>query len=271
MVCALLFFATTINYMDRQLLSLLKPILDNELDWSNAQFGLVNSLFQGAYAASYLAFGWFVDKYGTRIGYAVSITLWSLAAAAHALVGTVAGFGIARIALGLGEGGNFPAAIKSVAEWFPRKERAFATTLFNSGANVGALLAPAIVPPIALAFGWHGAFLAAGLAGLVWLAFWLAFYEVPRRAKRLSAAELAYIESGDEQPNDGTIPWISLIMRRQTWAYLLAGMVFPLVCGLILDSMGGAGYSILFGYCSAAYLVAFALNSLLCPRFEPMR
>ena len=166
-ICALLFFATTINYIDRQILSLIKPILDHDLKWTNEQFGWVNSLFQGAYAFSYLGFGWFIDKYGTKIGYSVSILAWSLAAAAHALVNTIPGFGAARVALGLGEGGNFPAAIKSIAQWFPAKERAFATTLFNSGANIGALLAPALIPPLALRFSWHAPFLVAGVAGFV--------------------------------------------------------------------------------------------------------
>ncbi|NDB95795.1 MAG: MFS transporter, partial [Verrucomicrobia bacterium] len=152
-VCALLFFATTINYIDRQILSLLKPILDDQLHWTNAEFGMVNSAFQGAYGASLLIFGWFIDKYGTKIGYAVSIAAWSLAAMAHALVGSVGGFLWARVALGLGEGGNFPAGIKATAIWFPKKERALATSLFNSGANVGAILAPAIVPWLALNFG----------------------------------------------------------------------------------------------------------------------
>lgn len=407
-VCVLLFFATTVNYMDRQLLSLLKPILDQELHWTNAQFGWVNSLFQGAYAGSYLAFGWFIDRFGTRIGYAVSIAVWSIAAAAHALVNSVSGFAMARIALGLGEGGNFPAAIKSVAEWFPKNERPLATTLFNSGANVGALAAPLIVPPLAYSIGWHGTFIVAGAAGFVWLFFWLRFYEIPARCKWLGQAERSYIGSGSEAPaSEGKpLPWKTIVGLRQTWAYLfariltdpvwwffliwlpdyfkktrgmdlkamglplfaiyalvtvlsisggwlskwlsdrgwsvtrtrhtalllfavcvapvalatslpvwgavaliglaggahqawsatlyttvsdvfpqqavaslvglgglagsLAGMVFPVVSGWVLDSVGGAGYTILFAYCSAAYLLAFAINFVLCPRYTPL-
>src|SRR6185503_19362438 len=146
LVCALLFLATTINYIDRQILSLLKPILDGELGWTNQQFGQVNAAFQGAYAVGLMLFGVFVDRFGTKIGYAVSIAAWSLAALGHALVASVGGFFGARVALGLGEGGNFPSAIKTVAQSFPRKERAFATAIFNSGANVGAIVAPAIVP-----------------------------------------------------------------------------------------------------------------------------
>ena len=142
LMCALLFFATTVNYIDRQILALIKELLDHELGWTNEQFGLVNSAFQGAYAVGLLAFGWFVDRYGTKIGYAVSIFAWSLAAMSHALVGSVGGFFTARVALGVSEGGNFPSAIKAVALWFPKRERAFATAIFNSGANVGAIIAP---------------------------------------------------------------------------------------------------------------------------------
>src|SRR6266436_1856125 len=161
-ICALLFFATTVNYIDRQILSLLKPILDEQLKWTNTQFGAVNSAFQAAYAVGLALFGWFVDKYGTKIGYALSITLWSLAAISHSLVGSIGGFFNARIALGLSEGGNFPSAIKVVALWFPKRERAFATSIFNAGANVGAIIAPAVIPLIAYSLGWKWAFIFAG-------------------------------------------------------------------------------------------------------------
>jgi MFS transporter, ACS family, hexuronate transporter len=393
-ICALLFFATTINYIDRQILSLIKPILDEKLGWTNEQFGWVNSLFQGAYAFSYLGFGWFIDKYGTRIGYAVSIVSWSLAAAAHALVNTISGFGIARIALGLGEGGNFPAAIKSVAQWFPVRERAFATTLFNSGANIGALLAPALIPPLALAYSWHAPFLLAGIAGLVWVVFWWVLFKPSTRV------------SENPAPEAPPIPWRQLLKFRQTWAFVgamvlispvwwffliwlpdyfkqtrgmdlktmgtplvviyaivtvvsigggwvvkrmaghdwsvtksrrasmlvfsvlvlpvafatqlplwpavvvigiaggahqawsatlyttvadvfpknavgsvvglggfagsLAGMVFPIICGRVLDVLGGAGYVALFAWCGIAYFVAFGINTWLCPQFTPL-
>src|SRR5580765_134807 len=152
-ICSLLLFATTINYIDRQILSLIKPILDEQLGWTSTQFGMVNSFFQGAYGIGLLGFGWFIDKFGTKIGYAVSIAAWSVAAMSHALVGSVSGFINARIFLGLGEGGNFPSAIKATALWFPKKERALATSIFNSGTNVGAMVAPALVPWIALTFG----------------------------------------------------------------------------------------------------------------------
>jgi ACS family hexuronate transporter-like MFS transporter len=400
-ICAVLFFATTINYIDRQILSLIKPILDQELHWTNEQFGWVNSLFQGAYAISYLGFGWFIDKYGTKIGYAVSIFSWSVAVAAHAVVNTISGFGIARVALGLGEGGNFPAAIKSVAQWFPVKERAFATTLFNSGANVGALLAPALIPPIALAFSWHAPFLVAGIAGFVWLGFWWVLY---RPAPALAGAASATGVS--EEVSQPPLSWRKLLTYRQTWAYVgaqilispvwwffliwlpdyfkqtrgmdlkamglplvviyaivtvlsiagvwaakafagkgwsvtktrrfsmlifscavlpvafapqlqlwpaviiigiaggahqawsatlfttvsdvfpknavasvvglggfagsLAGMIFPVVCGRVLDVFGPTGYVMLFAWCGIAYFIAFAVNALLCPRLESL-
>lgn len=408
-ICALLFAATTINYIDRQILSLLKPLLDEQLGWTNEQFGWVNALFQGAYAFSYLGFGIFIDRFGTKIGYAVSILAWSLAAAAHAVVNSVGGFAVARLALGAGEGGNFPAAIKSVAHWFPTRERAFATTLFNSGSNVGALLAPAIVPPLALAFSWHAPFLLAGLAGLVWVVFWLWLYEEPEKSKRVSASELELIWSDQAPENDSgqKLRWREIVGLPQTCAYLIpqiltgpvwwffliwlpdyfkvtrgmdlktmglplvaiyglvtvlsiaggwaskqltnlgwsttktrrisllvfacavvpvamvsavpvwgavlliglaggahqawsatlfttvsdvfprravaslvglggfassiAGMIFPIACGRVLDTMGSAGYVLLFGWCSAAYLIAFAFNAILCPRFEPLK
>jgi ACS family hexuronate transporter-like MFS transporter len=223
LICSLLFFATTINYVDRQILSLLKPVLDGELGWTNAQFGQVNSAFQAAYAIGLLGFGVFVDRFGTRIGYAVSITAWSLAAMGHALVGSVSGFFAARVALGLGEGGNFPSAIKAVAQWFPKKERALATAVFNSGANVGAIIAPAVIPWLALTWGWRAAFVGAGLVGLFWLLFWLPLYDVPERAKRLSARELLFIQSDSaaEQSLE-RVGVRRLLAHRQAWAFIVA-------------------------------------------------
>ncbi len=222
LICVLLFLATTVNYIDRQILSLLKPILDEELKWTNAEFGEVNAAFQGAYAIGLLCFGYLVDRFGTKIGYALSIAAWSLAAISHAAVGSVSGFVRARVALGLGEGGNFPSAIKAVALWFPRKERAFATALFNSGTNVGAIVAPAVIPLIADAWGWRAAFVGAGLVGFLWLALWIPLYEVPERSRRLQAAELAYIQSDRESEQTAKISWGSLLKYRQTWAFVAA-------------------------------------------------
>lgn len=224
-VCALLFFATTINYFDRQILSLTKPILDQTLGWTNEQFGYVNAAFQGAYAVGLLLFGWIVDRYGVKIGYALSIAAWSLAAAGHGLVGTVAGFVVARVCLGLGEGGNFPSAIKAIALWHPKRERAFATTLFNAGANVGPILAPAIVPWIALRYGWQAAFVAAGVVGLLWLAFWLPLYRAPENQPRLGAAERAYIESDreeDHREHGRKASWSELLRCPQAWSFIVA-------------------------------------------------
>ena len=222
-ICALLFFATTINYIDRQILSLLKEILDKDIGWTNAQFGAVNSAFQFAYGIGLLGFGWFVDRFGAKIGYAVSIIVWSLSAAAHALVGSFGGFITARSALGLGEAGNFPSAIKAVTLWFPKRERAFATSIFNAGTNAGALVAPAIIPWMAFKYGWQSCFIAAGIAGLLWLFLWIPFYDAPDKCKRVGAGELVLIGSDreDEQAQE-KIPWLSLLGYRQTWSFIIA-------------------------------------------------
>jgi ACS family hexuronate transporter-like MFS transporter len=223
-VCLLLFLATTINYVDRQILALVKPILDVQLHWTNADYGRVNSAFQAAYAVGLLFFGALVDRVGTKIGYAVSIAAWSLSAIGHALVGGVGGFLRARVALGASEGGNFPSAIKAVALWFPRRERALATALFNSGANVGAVVAPAVVPWIALTWGWQAAFVAAGCVGLLWLVLWLPFYDVPEKIRGLSTDELAHIRGGaEEDPDNAGAPvgWLTLLRHRQAWSFIV--------------------------------------------------
>ena len=217
-ICALLFFATTINYLDRMVLGILAPTLQTDIGWNDAQYGWISSAFTGAYAFGLVSMGWVMDRFGTRRGFSFSITLWSLAAMGHGLARSAWGFGAARFCLALGEGGNFPGAIKTVAEWFPKKERALATGIFNAGANVGALLAPLLVPAIVVAFGWPWAFVLTGAAGFIWLAAWLAIYRPPEEHPRLSAAELAYIRS---DPPEATtkIPWASLLPHRQTWAF----------------------------------------------------
>lgn len=222
LVCALLFLATTVNYIDRQILALLKPMLDVELGWTNAEFGQVNAAFQAAYGIGLLLFGAIIDRVGTKIGYAVSIIAWSLAALGHAAVGSVGGFMIARVALGLGEGGNFPSAIKAVALWFPKRERAFATALFNSGTNVGAIIAPALVPLIALAWGWRAAFVAAGLVGFLWLVLWIPLYDLPEKIRRLSASELAHIQSDGEDEVVRSYGWGRIFRYRQAWSFIVA-------------------------------------------------
>src|SRR5881398_242319 len=175
-ICGLLFFATTINYVDRQVLGFLAPDLQRSIGWNEAQYGFIVTSFQAAYALSLVVIGRVMDRLGTRKGFSVAIVIWSLAAMGHALARSAFGFGVARFALGLGEGGNFPAAIKTVAEWFPKKERALATGIFNAGSNVGAIVAPLTVPWIALHLGWQWAFILIGPIGLLWLAFWIPLY-----------------------------------------------------------------------------------------------
>jgi ACS family hexuronate transporter-like MFS transporter len=222
-ICALLFFATTINYMDRQVIGLLKPTLKDTFGWSDTTFGTINGIFQFFYASGLLIFGAIIDRVGTKIGYAISIIGWSLSAMGHALAGSTFGFTIARSALGLSEAGNFPSAIKATAEWFPKKERALATGIFNSGANIGAVVAPIMVPLILASYGWQMAFIATGALGFVWLIFWWTMYEIPSRKKKLSKTEYDHIHSDDkdEAPVTGTrIPWGKLLSVRQTWAFV---------------------------------------------------
>jgi len=219
-ICALIFFATTINYIDRQVLGILAPDLQRIIGWNEKEYGFIVTSFQAAYAASLLLTGWLIDRIGTRAGYSLSIIFWSIAAMGHALASSALGFGLWRGLLGFGEGGNFPTAIKTVAEWFPRKERAFATGLFNSGTNVGAIIAPLIVPWIAIHWGWQWAFILTGALGFFWLLLWLPLYRRPEEHPRLSREELAYIRS-DPPESSVKIPWIRLLPHRQTWAFVL--------------------------------------------------
>src|SRR6266404_5931264 len=178
-VCALLFFATTINYIDRQVLGILAPELEKSIGWNEAQYGFIVTTFQAAYAISLLAAGGLMDRLGTRIGYSISVAIWSTASMAYSLARSAFGFGFARFALGIGEAGNFPAAVKTITEWFPKKERALAIGIFNSGSNVGALIAPVTVPLIDLHFGWRWAFLLTGITDVIWLVCWLTWYRRP--------------------------------------------------------------------------------------------
>jgi ACS family hexuronate transporter-like MFS transporter len=219
-VCALLFFATTINYIDRQVLGILAPVLGREIGWSESDYGWIVTAFQAAYALGLVLVGWFIDRYGTKVGYTVSVVLWSIAAMAHALVRTPLGFGAARAGLGLAESGNFPAAIKAVAEWFPRRERALTTGIFNSGSNIGAVAAPAVVPWLTVTYGWQAAFIATGALGFLWVIVWVLVYEPPERHKRLSRSELAYITSDREEGPSERVPSGSLLRYRQTWAFI---------------------------------------------------
>jgi len=220
-ICALLFFATTINYIDRQVIGILAPVLQKEIGWNEIEYGYIITAFQTAYAIGMFLVGRFMDKVGTKIGYAVGVTIWSIAAMAHALARSVIGFASARFALGLGESGNFPAAIKTVAEWFPKKERALATGIFNAGSNVGAILAPLLVPWIAITYGWQEAFIITGMIGFLWIIFWLIFYEKPEKQKRLKAVEYQYIMSDPPDPEE-KIPWLKLMKYKQAWAFAIA-------------------------------------------------
>jgi len=223
-VCAMLLAATTINYIDRQVLGVLAPFLQTEIGWSELQYGYIVTAFQAAYAIGLLCTGAIIDRLGTRIGYAIAISVWSLAAMGHALAASVAGFMLARFALGLGEAGNFPAAIKTVAEWFPRRERALATGIFNSGSNVGAIVAPLVVPVVAFAWGWQAAFLFTGLLSATWLAVWLLWYRTPETQPKLSAAELAHIRSDPVEPS-AKVPWSRILRHRQAWAFVAAKFI----------------------------------------------
>jgi ACS family hexuronate transporter-like MFS transporter len=221
LICALLFFAATINYLDRQVIATLKDELQKGGVWDEIGYSWVVFSFQTAYAIGLLGAGRVMDWLGTRKGFSVSVLFWSFAAMAHALVSTVLGFCGARFALGLGEAGNFPASIKTVAEWFPRKERALATGIFNAGTNVGILVAAAIVPPITLTYGWRWTFIITGLVGFLWLAFWVWLYRRPEEHPHLSKSELAYIQS-DPAESNVRIPWKRLLPHRQTWAFAVA-------------------------------------------------
>jgi ACS family hexuronate transporter-like MFS transporter len=244
LICALLFFAATINYVDRQVIGILKPTLEKEFGWTEIDYGWIVFAFQTAYAIGLLGVGRLMDRFGTKKGFSFSIVVWSLAAMAHAwavaigigalglfalfgieaatigLSVSVIGFIVARFALGIGEAGNFPASIKTVAEWFPKKERALATGIFNSGTNVGALATPLLVPLIVIYWGWYEAFIITGALGFIWLVFWMVIYKRPEEDTRLSRAELEYIQSDPAEPA-ARIPWARLFPHRQTWAFAI--------------------------------------------------
>jgi ACS family hexuronate transporter-like MFS transporter len=222
-VCALIFFATTINYLDRQIIGILKPLLESDLGIGEVQYANIITVFQLCYGLSMLLAGRLIDKFGTKIGYLMSVFLWSIAAMGHALAKGVIGFGFWRALLGISESGNFPAAIKTIAEWFPKRERALATGIFNSGTNVGAIIAPIAVPAIVIRWGWQEAFIITGAIGFIWLILWWIFYELPEKKRNLAASELAYIKSDIDEQNESEkpIPWLQLLKFRQTWLFFI--------------------------------------------------
>ena len=269
-IVALLFFATTINYIDRQVIGILKPVITLDLGWNENDYGQIVAAFQIAYAAGMLITGRLLDKFGTRLGYLWAVVVWSIAGIAHAAALGAGSFTIARAALGIGESANFPAAVKSVAEWFPMKERAFATGLFNSGSTVGAIIAPVIVTGFTITLGWRWAFIATGALGFVWVTFWLAFYHSPSKHPKLTKAEFEYIhQDNDTSVNNQNMRWIKLLQYRQTyvicttrfisdwvwWFFLfwipgfldttqhinMRMMVFPLIVIYLVSSFGGIG------------------------------
>jgi ACS family hexuronate transporter-like MFS transporter len=225
-ICGLIFFATTINYIDRNVISFMKSTFTKDMGWGDGDYANIEIVFKVFYAFGMLFAGRLIDKLGTKIGYGIFTLLWSIAGVATALVSTVMGFGIVRGFLGLTESGNFPGAIKTVAEWFPKKERALATGIFNSGANVGAIITPLTIPYIIENWHWQWAFIITGLLGFVWIFFWWFMYEVPTKHKKVSAKELAYIQSDtdEQQEINGESPklsWFKLLSYKQTWAFAI--------------------------------------------------
>jgi len=273
-ICALIFFATTVNYLDRQVIGILKPMLESDLGIGEKEYASIIMAFQLLYAFGMVVAGRLIDKFGTKIGYGVAVIFWSIAAMGHALARGALSFGFWRGLLGISEAGNFPAAIKTVAEWFPKKERALATGIFNSGTNVGAIVAPIAVPAIVLAWGWQMAFILTGAVGFIWIIFWLIFYEIPEKQRRLKAAELAYINSDidEQQESVEKIPWLKLLKYRQTWLFFIGkGLTDPVwwfylfwIPGWLAD-VRGTGLDVKsFGLPLAFYIYRFVIIVFIC-------
>lgn len=223
-ILVLLFVATTINYLDRQIIGLLKPILETEFDWSETDFAYIVMAFTAAYAIGLLFFGWFVDRVGTKTGYSIIVGIWSLAGMLHAVARSAWGFGMARLGLGLGEAGNFPAGVKAVSEWFPKKEKALATGIFNSGTSIGVIVALLLVPWILSHYGWHEVFLITGALGFIWMIFWHLMYNIPAKSRYLTDEERELIQSGQEEEaatEKIAIKWLKLFSFPQTWAFIV--------------------------------------------------
>jgi ACS family hexuronate transporter-like MFS transporter len=271
-ICALIFFATTVNYLDRQVIGILKPLLESDLNIGEKAYSHIIMAFQLCYAFGMVIAGRLIDRFGTKIGYGAVVLFWSIAAMGHALARGVLSFGFWRGFLGVTESGNFPAAIKTVAEWFPKKERALATGIFNSGTNVGAIVAPIAVPAIILVWGWQAAFILTGAVGFIWIVFWLIFYEIPEKQRRLKAAELAYINSDidEQQESVEKIPWLQLLKYRQTWLFFIGkGLTDPIWWFYLfwipgwLSEVRGTGLSIKdFGFPLAFIYTATTVGSI---------
>ena len=270
-IVTLLFTGTVINYLDRQVIGLLKPTLEVEFSWSETDFGSLMSAFSFAYAIGLLISGKFIDKVGTKIGYSLAVVVWSIAGMFHAAARSVTGFGIARASVGIGEAGNFPAAVKAVSEWFPRRERGLATGIFNSGTAVGSVMALILVPVIMQSYGWQGVFIITGALGFVWLAFWLIFYEIPSRQKRLTTEELLYIE-GDKEDESGTqvdpknsASWYKLFSLPQTWAVITGKLLIDPIFwffGIWLPSYFSAAFNLNLKVISPELLIIYGATTI---------
>ncbi len=269
-IVTLLFTGTVINYLDRQVIGLLKPTLELEFKWSETDFGALMSAFSFAYAIGLLISGKFIDKVGTKIGYSVAVVAWSIAGMFHAAAKSVVGFGIARASLGIGEAGNFPAAVKAVSEWFPRKERALATGIFNSGTAVGSVVALILVPVIMQNYGWKAVFIITGALGFIWLAFWLVLYEIPSRQKRLTNEELLYIESdkGDvsgQVESKNSASWFKLFALPQTWAVITGKLLIDPIFwffGIWLPSYFSAAFNLNLKVISPELMMIYAATTV---------
>ena len=271
-IVTLIFLATTINYIDRQIIGLLKPILEVEFSWTETDFAHIVMAFTAAYAIGLLAIGRLIDRIGTKLGYAFIICLWSVAGMFHALARNATHFMLARFGLGIGEAGNFPAGVKAIAEWFPKKERALATGIFNSGTSIGVVLALIIVPLILRNFSWHEVFWITGGIGFIWLIFWLIFYDIPARQKRLSREEFSFIINGNEiEAKRGNISdhlkikWYKLFTFPQTWALITGkGLIDPIFWFFLfwLPSYFSSAYNLDLRKPSPELIIIYAATTL---------
>lgn len=262
-ICGLLFFATVVNYIDRQVLGTLAPELQTKIGWTESEYSNIVISFQIAYAVMFLVWGGVIDKIGVKIGFAIALVMWSIAGMGHALAASAMGFSIARFFLGIGEAANFPASVKTVAEWFPKRERALATGIFNAGTNVGAIIAPATALILSEKFGWQSAFIFTGAVGFIWLIFWWALYQKPDEHPRLEASELKLIRDGEVEAAEQKTPWLALLGYRQTWAFAVGKLMTDPVWWFylfwlpkFLNKNFGIKGTALIPYLTVVYLIA---------------